>query len=298
MNHPYKSPAHGPVLTSPPRLPEGGPLPADGPFAQALPVCYNLAALAREAGDSGLDHGLYRWRAGMKPAHLLYSLQQLDLEMASRTARLREIEAILASDQALEEARTALEAARRRLLQAQARQRDLELEAQRLASELQATEAQLYSGRVRNPKELEGLQGKAENLRKRRAAVDDRVLEAMIASEEAAAAAQEAEAALKHLEAEREATCKALAQEREDLEARLATLRCRREALVAGMPPGDLQAYEALRARRGSRPVALVQGKACQECGIALPTAVLQRAREGSELIRCPNCDRILCVVD
>lgn len=234
----------------------------------------------------------------MKPAHLLYSLQQVDVEVTSHTARLREIEAILASDQALVQARAALDAARKRLLQAQVHQRDLELEAQRLASELQATEEQLYSGRVRNPKELEGLQGKAQNLRKRRAALDDRVLEAMIASEEAAAAMQEAEATLKRLEAEREATCKALTQEREDLGARLDALQRHRETLVAEIQPRDLQAYEALRTRRGSRPVALVQARACQECGIALPTAVLHRAREGTELIRCPNCDRILCAVD
>ncbi len=234
----------------------------------------------------------------MKPAHLLYSLQQLDLEMASHTARLQEIEAILASDQALVDARTALDAARKRLLQAQVRQRDLELEAQKLASELHATEAQLYSGRVRNPKELEGLEKKVQNLKKRRAALDDQVLEALLASEEAVAAAQEAEAALKRLEAERDAMCKALVQEREDLRARLESLQRRRETLVAGMPPRDFQAYEVLRARRGSRPVALVQGSACQACGIALPTAVLQRAREGSDLVRCPNCDRILCVAD
>ncbi|MGC8837256.1 MAG: zinc ribbon domain-containing protein [Anaerolineae bacterium] len=234
----------------------------------------------------------------MKPAHMLYSLQQVDVEMASHTARLREIEALLASDQALREARATLEVARKQLLQAQVRQRDLELEAQRLAEELQATEAQLYGGRVRNPKELEGLERKAQNLRKRRAAVDDQVLEAMIASEETSAAVQEAEATLARLEAEREATCRALVQEREDLKGRLEALQRRREALVAEVQPGDLQTYEALRARRGSRPVALVQGKACQECGIALPTAILQRAREGTELIRCPNCDRILFVAD
>lgn len=234
----------------------------------------------------------------MKPAHLLYALQQVDVEMASHAARLREIEAILASDQALREAHAALEAARKRLLQAQVRQRDLELEAQKLASELQATEAQLYGGRVRNPKELEGLEKKVQNLKKRRAALEDQVLEAMLASEEADTAARENEAALRRLEAERAATCEALTREREDLTARLEALKRRRETLVAGMPAGDLQAYEALRTRRGSRPVALVQGKACQECGIALPTAVLQRAREGTELIRCPNCDRILCVMD
>ncbi|MGQ9568839.1 MAG: zinc ribbon domain-containing protein [Anaerolineae bacterium] len=234
----------------------------------------------------------------MKPAHFLYSLQQLDLEMASHTARLREIEAVLASEQAIQEARAALEAARKRLLRVQVHQRDLELEAQKIASELRAAENLLYSGRVRNPKELDGLQRKAESLRKRRAAVDDQVLEAMLASEEADAAAQEAEATLKRLEAEREATCKALIQEREDLKARLRALQQRRETLVAGMPAEDIQAYEALRARRGSRPVALVQGSACRECGIALPTAVLHRARDGRELVRCPNCDRILCVVD
>ncbi|MBC7224744.1 MAG: hypothetical protein H5T59_10810, partial [Anaerolineae bacterium] len=101
----------------------------------------------------------------MNPAQLLYMLQQMDLEAASHDARLQEIERTLASNQALEAARAALQEARERLRHAQAHLRDLELAAENLAAELRRTEDQLYSGRGRNPKELEGLQGKARNLR-------------------------------------------------------------------------------------------------------------------------------------
>ncbi|MBC7224389.1 MAG: hypothetical protein H5T59_08990 [Anaerolineae bacterium] len=85
-----------------------------------------------------------------------------------------------------------------------------------------------------------------------------------------------------------------LARERQERQAQLAEVRRRRENLVATIRPADLQVYQMLRARRGSHVVALVEGKACRECGITLPTAVVQRAREGQELTRCPNCDRIL----
>lgn len=230
----------------------------------------------------------------MNPAQLLYMLQQMDLEAASHDARLQEIEATLASNQALEAARAALQEARERLRHAQARLRDLELAAENLAEELQRTEAQLYSGRVRNPKELEGLQGKARNLRDRRSAMEDRVLEAMIFSEEASEEAREAEAKVARLEAQWAETQQALAREREERQALLADLRQRRQNLVAAIRPVDLQVYQMLRARRGGHAVALVEGKACRECGITLPTAVVQRAREGQELTRCPNCDRIL----
>ena len=234
----------------------------------------------------------------MNQVDLLYALQQLDLESASHGKRLQEIEATLARNEALEEAKVALQQAQGRLAAARAGLKDRELESQQTSSELRQTEQRLYGGRVRNPKELASLEEKAQFLKRRRASLDDDLLEAMLELDEASEQNQAAEATVQRLEAEWETTQQTLAEERQRLKARLGELHSQREGVVAQVHPGNLQLYEVLRQHKGGRAIAPVQAKACQECGVTVPKALVNRAREGQELIRCPNCDRILVVAN
>ncbi|MGQ9586171.1 MAG: zinc ribbon domain-containing protein [Anaerolineae bacterium] len=228
----------------------------------------------------------------------LYALQELDLEAARHTARLQEIAKRLAGNQELEAQRNLCRETQKRLTEARIALKDLELESQKLVSEIQSTERQLYSGNVRNPKELANLEGKLESLRRRRASLEDELLEAMVRADEASEDHQAAERSVQQMEAEWQDTRQNLLEERQGLETRLQELQKHRTEIVAEVHPSNLQLYEALRQRKGGRAVALVQGQVCRECGIAVPTGLVGRAREGVEPTRCSNCDRILFVAE
>ncbi|NLE75753.1 MAG: hypothetical protein GX605_03230 [Chloroflexi bacterium] len=230
----------------------------------------------------------------MNDSALFYRLQMLDVEADEGQRRLQEIAALLSGNEALAEARRVLGQAQAALSTAQAALRELELQSQSLAEKTETTERRLYSGQVRNPKELAGLEEEHQYLLRRRLSLDEELLEAMVALEEASDQEQAAQAVVQTLEAEWAEARVALRDEQASLQARLAELAVQRQPLAAQVKTDDLRLYEGLRPRRGGRAVALVRGRVCQGCGMAVPTAFLSRVRDAEELMRCPNCDRIL----
>src|SRR5210317_1168749 len=114
----------------------------------------------------------------------LYSLQQIDTEIRSKKQRLGEVIQLQRETEELIAARQRAQAADEELSIWQTRQNDLNLELGSLSNEAQRTDNRLYSGNVKNPKELEDLQNKVQELGRRRAALEDEILEAMIMIED------------------------------------------------------------------------------------------------------------------
>jgi predicted nucleic acid-binding Zn-ribbon protein len=94
----------------------------------------------------------------------LYRLQGLDSEGDKKRRRLAEVEAALSESEELQQARRAVERAGERVRKWAVKQRDLELEVQGLADKISHDEQRLYSGVIRNPKELEDLQAEVAAL--------------------------------------------------------------------------------------------------------------------------------------
>ena len=59
-------------------------------------------------------------------------------------------------------------------------------------------------------------------------------------------------------------------------------------------PAGDLQRYDGLKASKGGRAVAGLQGNACGACGIELPAEEVHAVRTSGDLVSCRGCVRIL----
>lgn len=234
----------------------------------------------------------------MSRASALYRLQELDLELDACRARLADIAAALGDSASVQSARS-------RLLSAEARQRaarvtlqELEFENQALTEKIREAEQRLYSGAIRNPKELRDLQAEIESLKRRLAASEEQQLNALIASEVAETQAAGTEAELQQVEdvASREHT--ALTAERVALEGRLAKLEGEREGAGASIPAADRDVYQRLRQSRRGRAVARLDKSegVCSDCGMEPSAIIRQEARRGTDLVRCPGCDRILYV--
>lgn len=74
-----------------------------------------------------------------------------------------------------------------------------------------------------------------------------------------------------------------------------ATLRARRDELVATIDASLMKQYEQVRrARRGLALVPVVGGQRCGGCNVRLPIFVVQKVRKGGAVTRCPSCGRIL----
>lgn len=227
-------------------------------------------------------------------AEALYRLQTIDLAMDKVSRRLQEVEAELGPSEALQEGRRSLQKEEQSLAELRRKLRRLDLDLRGLENKIASTEEQLYSGQVKSPKELAGMEQELRYLKRRKGELEDEMLETMIDIEEREASVAAKREELKAIETEWERGQARLRKEQADLQAELADLRENRGGLRGSIADEDLATYEELRRKKGSRGVALLKGGICQGCGVALPTSLAQRTRHSPDLNFCVICGRIL----
>ena len=223
----------------------------------------------------------------------IYRLQCLDSEGDAKQNRLAEIRAALGETKALKQARRALENAQAAVKKWAVRQRDLELETLGISDKSSRSEQRLYSGAVKNPKELTDLQAEVASLRRRRQKLEDDLLEVMIEREEAEATHTQAQQHLDETQALWSNQQANLITEREALQERLAEIEQARAELLPGIEADDLATYQHLRRMKGGRAVTQLSGDACGACGMAVSPNLKWRIRQEG-VGYCSNCERII----
>ncbi|MDY7041821.1 MAG: C4-type zinc ribbon domain-containing protein [Chloroflexota bacterium] len=230
----------------------------------------------------------------MNHTEQLYHLQLADSELDRLGRRLREVEASLGETNELHQARADSQAAEQELNRWQVKLRDLELENASLTSKLKANEQRLYSGTVKNPRELTSLQEEKEYLKRRKSHLEDTILETMIEVEDSQEQAHKAQEHLTQVEEQWQADQERLSAEREELQTSLPALSEKRQVLRAAIPPDDVGIYDDLRQRKGGQAVATLKGDTCQGCQVSLPSSKAQQVHQGQTLVLCGSCGRIL----
>ena len=80
-----------------------------------------------------------------------------------------------------------------------------------------------------------------------------------------------------------------------DLKAKAQELTEKRNVLAKEISAPLLKQYEQVRrAKRGIGLVKVVDNQRCGGCNVKLPIHVVQKAKKGTSVTRCPNCGRIL----
>ena len=231
----------------------------------------------------------------MDPAAQLHRLQQLENEEQDARDRLKRIEEALGETPALRRARRRAEETAKTVRKLNTQQKDLELQAETLKEKISRSEEKLYSGAIRNPKELSDRQAEVASLKRRLEQTEERLLETMIAREEATEAEAQARESLAQAEAEWGADQGDLVAEREELRQRLAELKAVQNDLLPQIPKSALKIYRDLRRAKGKRAIVTVQGSTCTGCWTESPSALLKPSRP-DELMFCDNCGRLLLV--
>jgi len=224
----------------------------------------------------------------------LLELQDIDSTIDHLTKRLAEIKASLHETDELIAARQAAHAAAQLATQRQAARKDLELADATVDDKIQQAEKRLYSGVVKNPKELLDLQNDISSLKRQKASLDDKLFAAMMALEEAEAAQQQRAADLARIDADWRASQGGLISEQSQLEAQLAEQTADQTTTRAQLPATDLTLYDQLRRRKGGLAVVELLGSNCQGCGVRVTANIIQQLSQLDHYARCGNCERIL----
>lgn len=232
----------------------------------------------------------------MSKGRQLYELQEVDLEIDAKMEALSNVQSQIGESEALDKAHTTLTKEKNCFDELKASQRSGEWEVDDLLTKVAVVEEKLYSGSVKNPKELASLQEQAEHLKKRKIEEEDKLLDIMTEAEEAQANLAMISKEVESLEKRWEEEQANLSNEHTKLASDLANLEQKRKELSSRIDIASLRLYEELRAKKQGRAVAKVEQGMCQGCRIVLPMRVLQRARGSQELIQCGSCERILYV--
>ncbi len=226
---------------------------------------------------------------------LLYRLQQVDSDLAGTEERLSALDPGDALRTRLQEAQASLTAAQQDLAARQSRTRDLELELQSTVAKRKHMEEEMYSGRVRNPKELAAMQEDVAALQRHTRHLEDGTLSLM---EEVESMQDRVHTLTDEAGAARAGLQQHVAdyqRERTALEASLLELQRQRMEVVATIDEDLLRRYDRIRERMGPVAVAAVRKGICEGCHVAIPEGRVRRLQEEEDLLlTCERCGRIL----
>jgi predicted nucleic acid-binding Zn-ribbon protein len=225
----------------------------------------------------------------------LWRLQEIDSALDARRATVEDARARLGESDDVAAARTLLEEKIAVHRAAQSAQKDLELQADEVRSKIGPGEQRLYSGVIKNPKELSDLQHDIEQHKRQLSAIEDQDIEALTALEAAEREAREARQDLEALEQAWRQEQAELSERIERLTEEIAGYEAERRDQAADIEPGLLRVYDHVRRAHQGRGVARLDRNLCLGCRISLPTSTVNKARAGNALVQCPNCERILC---
>jgi len=196
-------------------------------------------------------------------------------------ARLAELDAQIAERQAAHD-------------DAKTRQKRLDHEVDTLGQKITAESNRLYSGVVKNAKELSDLSREVEALKRRKDLLEDNDLVVM----------EEREGVEKELDA--------LADERRSLMADIDRARADRDSAsgevgvsltaaqaeranqLPGVDPELRVLYDRIRAQHNGVGVAAMVDGVCQGCHVRLPYQEAERVRVATGIMRCDECQRLL----
>lgn len=230
----------------------------------------------------------------MSQARALYQVQELELAIIEHAKEIKDINARLQDDEEIKGLEARFDAARSSLEAIVKRVNAMELQIEAVAAKRQAAETRLYSGSVKNPKELQDMQMEADGLARRRAELEERLLLLMVEREEAGQILGDGETALKAARGKHKAEHQSLRQKKTALTEAAEGLMAERRQALKSIPADVIKTYNSLRTAKANRPVSVLKGKVCGVCGIKQSNLIIASINRGDDWVQCRNCGRIL----
>ena len=230
----------------------------------------------------------------MNQSFHLYQLQKIDNQIDAIENRLVEIERIFSNDKRIKQASALFENARAVLTSSQQALADAEAAVAAKRIKIEQSEAALYGGSVRTPKELQDLQIEIASLKKRKSQLEDAQLEVMVKCEEAEARVKTVEQNLAKTQEDVAIANASLNAEHTQLKKNREKLAVERNAVLSQVDPESQAIYTKLRSQKKGVVIATIVEDGCSVCGSEISPADRQAARSPSKIVYCSFCGRII----
>lgn len=227
----------------------------------------------------------------------LYDLQQVDSALARAMAHRQGLDEGLAQRATVAAASDLLATVRDQMASDQSRLRALDLDIQSLQAKRKKVEADMYSGRIGNPKELAAMQEEVFAFDRVKTQHEDEVLTLLEQADVLESQARDAQQRLEVAAAELERRSGAFREAAAATDREISDLTVRRDELAAGVDEDLIRRYDRLRERKGGVAVVAVLSGICGGCHVAIPQRLVVRLEKDPDLLAaCDGCGRLLVV--
>jgi len=222
------------------------------------------------------------------------------IELAEQDQRIQKLQTRLAGlrdqkdqvDAKIESERADLEAKRADLGELERRSREINAEVDDLDSQIRKHEHQLAEGLL-SFKEMETVRDRIQHNRERMEALEEEALELMDQVETRQAEMAEEEARYNDWKARMDEELATLNADIDEQSRKIEEAQAKRAELADAVEARLYERYERLRGELAD-PIVPVRNGRCTGCQLGLSETTLERVREGSDLLTCENCMRIL----
>jgi uncharacterized protein len=231
----------------------------------------------------------------MNQAFHLYRLQLIDSQISQVESQLKEIDRLLAANDAVRQAQMEVDQKHKVVLKTSQTLKEIEFSVREQTLKIEQCESALYSGKVRNPKELQDLTKEIASLKKHLSQLEDRQIESMVAVEEAEEASTAAQKLYAQVQADFLEKSAGWSGKRDLLMKNMERLEAERSPALSYITQESLDVYNRLRQRKNGVGVATVSDGSCSVCGGTIRPSEVQAARQSpTTLAYCSSCGRIL----
>lgn len=225
-----------------------------------------------------------------------YDLQQLDLDTLSLERALKELRVRMEDDSVANTVRDGIARIDKLLTELEPCERTRERTMQDIRGRLESIESRLYGGLITNSRELTAAEDQKTHLQTQMSDEENNLLELMMEIETNRVERKSKLSELNRLENEKKAQMPDLEREESQLLEKLTELSEDREQATSDLPTSELSMYERLKKDHNGHAIAKVERGMCNGCRITLPSAELQKVKNGNNLIHCSSCQKILFV--
>ncbi|HOA36036.1 MAG TPA: hypothetical protein PKV91_06905 [Bacillota bacterium] len=228
---------------------------------------------------------------------LLWQLQELDLaieelELEIENNPLRQ--EVDSAEEQLGNVEEALSGTEQDLKEQRKKLKRGELDLEAISSEHEALHQRLYSGEVKNIKELEQMEIKLRSVKQKQEELEEELLGLMEAIEEQERRAADLAGQQKEISAELQQRRQRLDEELARLGNDMEKLQEQRKELVSQIEPQYLERYRELSRRFQGQALARVINDICQGCSVFISSAQRGHLYDPRAMVYCESCGRLL----
>ncbi len=224
----------------------------------------------------------------------LFQIQKIDTQIDKISLRISEISNLISDNSSIVELENHLSVTESSRKAYEVDVLKIEEEINQKKIKIQQSEASLYGGSIKNPKELQSIQSEIASLKNRISEMEEVQLTLMLALDEATKKAEEAISSLSDASHSKQVSVALLTGEKRELEKKKEKLLSERLVASSQISQQNLELYEGLRKKKRNLAITSIVDETCSGCGTLLTAAEIQAAKSTEQIVFCPSCGRIL----